>query len=292
MIVISLTDCPAKVRGDLSKWLIEINTGVYVGNINARVREELWDRICQNLKTGRATMVYSAGGEQHMEFRVHNTPWEPVDFEGLTLMRRPHPGNWKQPTLPENFSKAAKMQLHRNALLAKTKDSREEYYAVIDLETSGLSSKDDEIIEIAALLIEDGEIKEEFSRLVFSETPISDSIIALTGITPEERKKKGVSLPKALEEFYNFVGKRNLVCHNSQFDSAFLRESCRKCGIPIASNRYVDTLALSRRKLRNIRDYKLQTVAEALGIDVVKQHRALADCKTTAQVFQKLKVYF
>ena len=42
MIVITLTDCPPKVRGDLSKWLLEISTGVYVGNLSARVRDELW----------------------------------------------------------------------------------------------------------------------------------------------------------------------------------------------------------------------------------------------------------
>ena len=57
MVVITLSDCPPKVRGDLSKWLIEINTGVYVGQVSMRVREELWKRICENLHTGRATMV-------------------------------------------------------------------------------------------------------------------------------------------------------------------------------------------------------------------------------------------
>lgn len=45
MVVITLTDCPPKVRGDLSKWLCEINPGVYVGNLNARVRQELYSHI-------------------------------------------------------------------------------------------------------------------------------------------------------------------------------------------------------------------------------------------------------
>lgn len=56
MIVVTLTDCPPRLRGDLSKWLLEINTGVYVGQLNKRVREELWKRICDNLPRGRATM--------------------------------------------------------------------------------------------------------------------------------------------------------------------------------------------------------------------------------------------
>ena len=51
MIVITLTDCPPKLRGDLSKWLCEINTGVYVGNLSGRVRDELWERVCSNLHT-------------------------------------------------------------------------------------------------------------------------------------------------------------------------------------------------------------------------------------------------
>ena len=92
MIVVTLTDCPPALRGDLTKWLLEINTGVYVGQLNARVRDELWKRICAHLPKGRATMVYSANNEQRMEFRVHNTVWQPVDFEGLTLMLRPAAG--------------------------------------------------------------------------------------------------------------------------------------------------------------------------------------------------------
>lgn len=91
MIVIMLSDCPPKVRGDLSKWLCEINTGVFVGNVSSRVREEVWQRICENIKSGQATMVFSAPGEQKMDFRVHNTTWEPVDLDGIKLMRRPLP---------------------------------------------------------------------------------------------------------------------------------------------------------------------------------------------------------
>ena len=55
MIVVTLTDCPPRLRGDLSKWLLEISTGVYVGQLSKRVREELWKRICDNLPRGRAT---------------------------------------------------------------------------------------------------------------------------------------------------------------------------------------------------------------------------------------------
>lgn len=91
MVIFILTDCPPKVKGDLSKWLFEINTGVYVGRVSARVREEIWSRICASVRHGQATMVYGASGEQKMEFRVHNTTWEIVDYDGIKLMRRPLP---------------------------------------------------------------------------------------------------------------------------------------------------------------------------------------------------------
>ncbi|HIR87109.1 MAG TPA: type I-E CRISPR-associated endoribonuclease Cas2, partial [Candidatus Limivicinus faecipullorum] len=110
MVVIVLTDCPPKLRGDLSKWLFEINTGVYVGRVSARVRELLWERICENLNKGQATMVYPAAVEQRMEFRVHNTSWTIADYDGLKLMRRPLPmpeGERDNGILEAGFSKAA-----------------------------------------------------------------------------------------------------------------------------------------------------------------------------------------
>ena len=96
MIVITLTECPSSLRGDLTKWLIEINSGVYVGRISGRVRENLWERICDTIKTGKATMVYPAQNEQRLEFKVHNAEWEPIDFDGIKLMLRPSPARMKK----------------------------------------------------------------------------------------------------------------------------------------------------------------------------------------------------
>lgn len=59
MVVIVLTACPAGLRGDLTRWLMEISPGVFVGDVSARVREALWDRVLALIKTGRATMAYS-----------------------------------------------------------------------------------------------------------------------------------------------------------------------------------------------------------------------------------------
>jgi CRISPR-associated protein Cas2 len=109
MVVITLSNCPASLRGDLTKWLVEIDTGVFVGRISARVRDNLWERIKDSIKQGRAILVYSTRNEQRMDFRVHNSDWEPIDFDGIKLMLRPSPARMKkQGTLRLGYSKASK----------------------------------------------------------------------------------------------------------------------------------------------------------------------------------------
>ncbi|MBT1171799.1 type I-E CRISPR-associated endoribonuclease Cas2 [Bifidobacterium sp. MA2] len=91
MVVIVLTACPVGLRGDLTRWLLEISAGVFVGHVSAKVRDRLWERIVGMVKDGRAIMVYSARNEQHLAFRVHRSDWRPVDCEGLELITRPAP---------------------------------------------------------------------------------------------------------------------------------------------------------------------------------------------------------
>ena len=59
MVVLTITNCPPALRGTLSRWMFEIHTGVYVGKMSAKVRDLLWDKVCENIKSGQATMVYS-----------------------------------------------------------------------------------------------------------------------------------------------------------------------------------------------------------------------------------------
>lgn len=89
MMVLVITACPAGLRGDLTKWLVEIAPGTFVGKPSARIRELLWQRTTELVKDGRALLVYSSNNEQGMEFRTHRYDWVPTDFDGLTLMMRP-----------------------------------------------------------------------------------------------------------------------------------------------------------------------------------------------------------
>lgn len=89
MTVIVLTAVPPGLRGHLTKWMLEVAPGVFVGTVNARVRERLWVLVGQMIGQGRALMVFSARNEQGLEIRNLGHSWEPVDYEGMTLMRRP-----------------------------------------------------------------------------------------------------------------------------------------------------------------------------------------------------------
>lgn len=77
------------MRGYLTRWLLEISAGVFVGNVSTRVRELMWVRTKEMTRTGRAIMVFSARNEQRLSFLVHGHHWEPVDLDGITLMLRP-----------------------------------------------------------------------------------------------------------------------------------------------------------------------------------------------------------
>lgn len=89
MVVLVLTACPAGLRGHLTRWLLEISPGVFVGVVTSRVRDLLWRNVIELSKDGRALLVYSVRGEQRLAFKVHRHDWQPVDVDGLWLMKRP-----------------------------------------------------------------------------------------------------------------------------------------------------------------------------------------------------------
>lgn len=89
MTVVVLSLVPDRLRGDLTRWLLEISPGVYVGFVTARVRERLWIRIVELTQSGRAIMVYAARNEQRLAFKVVRHQWDTVDVDGITLVRRP-----------------------------------------------------------------------------------------------------------------------------------------------------------------------------------------------------------
>ncbi len=70
MLVMTLERVPPALRGELTRWLIEVQTGVYVGSVSATVRDLLWDKCVQNARTGRCTQMFRANNEQGFLIRL------------------------------------------------------------------------------------------------------------------------------------------------------------------------------------------------------------------------------
>ena len=112
MVTIVLTACPAGLRGHLTRWLAEVSAGVFVGKVNARLRDELWALVIELVKDGKAVMIYSSGdSEQGFDYRVHRHEWEVVDIEGLNVIRRPSTRN--APPMRSGWSKASRIRRAR-----------------------------------------------------------------------------------------------------------------------------------------------------------------------------------
>lgn len=286
MVILSITNCPPRLRGDLSKWLNEINTGVYIGKLSARVREELWDRICKNIRDGQATMIYSAANAQGFEILVHNTSWTPVDFDGITLMRRPlkQTDQTVANELKPGYSKASKYQMARK----RKADAQKNYQVVLDLETTGLDAEKDHIIEIGAIKYANQEITDTFQCLIRSDRKIPEKIENLTGISNKMAQEEGVEEKEAIKKLLKFIGSYTVIGYNVKFDLEFVQIACECYHLENSIKKSKDILAIARRKIEDVENYKMDTVAQYFGIERRTKHRALEDCEIAYRIYSKL----
>lgn len=87
MTVIVMDSAPESVRGELTRWFLELKPGVFVGQVNTRIRMLLWKRICQTDTAAGAVMVFSVPSEQGFEMKMYGDPRRRVtDFEGVQLV--------------------------------------------------------------------------------------------------------------------------------------------------------------------------------------------------------------
>lgn len=161
-------------------------------------------------------------------------------------------------------------------------------YIVLDIETTGLSRVNAEIIDLGALRVEGGIITDRFSQLVQPKEPVSLEITELTGITNEMLDGQP-DICEVLPAFLTFLGDSILVGQNIQsFDIPLLNHQCSKNVCPAITNPCCDTLPLAHKCLK-LPNYRLETIADALQVYPEQAHRALADCETTYLCFEKLR---
>lgn len=160
-----------------------------------------------------------------------------------------------------------------------------EEFIVFDLETTGLSPHDCEIIEIGAIKVNrDSGEHITFQALVKPSIPIPSKITHITGITQKMINKDGEDIKAVIPEFLDFIGDLRLVAYNARFDMGFINAAVAKQGLKI-KNPHSCALKMARRAWPDLESYKLVDVAERGGLSAKGNHRALKDAELTMTVY-------
>ena len=159
-------------------------------------------------------------------------------------------------------------------------------FICFDIETTGLSAARDKITEIGAVKVENGVITDTFSTFANPEMPIPQKITQLTGIT-DDMVKDAPSQSEAVSAFLEFAGDNVLVAHNAPFDTSFIAKACEDMGREY-NYTSIDTVAISRAILTDIKNCKLDTVAKFLRLGDFNHHRATDDAEMLARIFINL----
>ncbi|KRM95469.1 3-5 exonuclease [Liquorilactobacillus aquaticus DSM 21051] len=280
--MITLTKVPNSLRGDLTKWCQEIQTGVYVGNVSAKIRDGLWDRIMRDIGNGQATMVYNTNNELGYTFKTTRSDRDVIDYDGIPLMMHLVVSN---KAVKHGFSDAAKF--HKAKIMThkrlKTTDKLEkalsESIVSIDIETTGLDVTKDQIIAIGA-----AKKNSCFYSLIKSNTIVPEKISDLTGLTSTILSDEGMDLKVVLIQLKEFIGNLPIVGYNVRFDEAFLEKGYKDTHELGLSNKIVDLMPVIKKTNKFLDNYRLKTVLEDYKISNLHPHRADSDAKATFEL--------
>ena len=211
---------------------------------------------------------------KEVELHVHHII--PLDKFGSN-----HPNNFITLCHSCHNKQHSGFQVTRN--IPKTRKRTGGEFIAVDIETTGLSSKNDHIIELAAVKYKATQAVDEYSTLVNPRISIPYKITRLTGIN-DHMVFGAPTIDEIFHEFIDFIGESKLVFHNSSFDMRFLRRYAQDFEVQI-NNEVVDTLHLSRKKIPHLKNHKLQTLVWHFNIATNGKHRALADSYATGQVY-------
>ncbi len=161
-------------------------------------------------------------------------------------------------------------------------------FLVLDFETTGNNpGRGDRIIQIGAVVFEEGRVKDRYSTLVNPGCSIPAFISNLTGIT-DKMVKSAPLLEEVLPVLLKLLDDKVLVAHNASFDLAFLNEGLQENGYHPFSGTVIDTVELARMLIPTAESYRLSDLASLLAMDHDRPHQADSDAETTAHILNEL----
>ncbi len=159
-------------------------------------------------------------------------------------------------------------------------------YVALDLETTGLSIRKRKIIEVAALKVFEGEIKDSIQMLVYPQVELEPRITELTGISNEMLRGQR-SIRQILPEILDFIGEDVLLGHSILFDYSFLKKEAIQAGLDFAA-RGIDTLEICKKLLPADYPKSLASACSYFGIAAEGGHRAYNDTYHSHLLYQAL----
>lgn len=160
-------------------------------------------------------------------------------------------------------------------------------FSVLDVETTGLSARNNRVIEIGIVKVKNLKIVDKYSTLINPGCDIPYFITQFTGIANSD-VQYSPSFYDTAEEIEEFIGDSIISGHNLSFDEGLLRYEFIRNGFEPLSNLNVCTLKLSRKIFSSLKSKSLASVSEHLGIMNKDSHRALSDAEATAKILIKL----
>ena len=307
LTVITLKKVPDSLRGDLTRWMQEISTGVYVGSYNSKVREYLWKRVVDTIGRGEATICFSCRNEIGYSFQTYNTERKMIDFDGIPLILIPAEltSEGRSEEKQHGFSNASKFHQARRMTKAQTNSTLHKEndddtsaflassggvptvdFVFLDIETTGLDTDIDQIIEIGAIKVS-GDKEIEFHRMIHEDIHIPDEVRNLTGIT-DDMLMEGMPLEKSIRDLDVFIRDTVLVGYNVSFDLRFLNKAYEKYSMGTIRNKTLELMREAKKKNSFQRNYKFETTLKEYGINQSVPHRALEDAKLLKLLFHQM----
>lgn len=163
----------------------------------------------------------------------------------------------------------------------------ESTYVVFDVETTGLSSRFDKIIELAAVKVHNGEIVDKFESFINPHEPLSEVIKNLTGIT-DGMLVDAPEFKDVLPKFKEWVGDAIFVAHNATFDMGFIDTAYETLGYGPSTNGVVDTLEITKVLNKDLKRHNLAALSRYYNVELVSHHRAIYDAEATGYIFIKM----
>jgi DNA polymerase III epsilon subunit family exonuclease len=209
------------------------------------------------------TEIYNVIKQRIIEKRIMESPENPIVIPKVT------------PKVPPRYKKV-------DFLTKIWSESCFNECILLDIETTGLSPYQNNIIEIAAIRYRKGVECEKFFTLIKPPEKISSRITKITGIT-NEMVEQCPPIEDVIHNFFGFIQDSILVAYNASFDLNFLHQNASKHNLMITNN-VIDALQVCRKLYPDFENHKLCTVCDNFNIDLTNAHRARNDVRATAKV--------